>query len=73
MPDYAEACAGLKNAQQFELRRTQMAILTLIKKLVTEFVAPAGPHDTPDTVAYHAQPDDRELRFSPSSALRRHY
>jgi hypothetical protein len=50
-----------------------MTILTLIKKLVIEFLAPVEPHCTPDTVAYHAQADDRELRFSRSSALRRHY
>jgi hypothetical protein len=56
-----------------ELRRTQMAILNAIIKLATEFVTPVEAHYTHDTVAYHAHADDRELRFSPSSALRRHY
>jgi hypothetical protein len=73
MPDYATPRMGLKHLQQIELRRSQMAVLNIIKKLVIEFVAPAETHYMLDSVAYHAQADDRELRFSPSTALRRHY
>jgi hypothetical protein len=49
-----------------------MAILSAIKKLVIEFVAPVEANYSLDSVAYHAQADDRELRFTPSSVLRRH-
>lgn len=50
-----------------------MAILNIIKKMVTELVASSDADYTLDSVAYRVQADDRELRFSPSSALRRYY
>jgi hypothetical protein len=50
-----------------------MAILQFIKKFVAEFVAPAEAHELSDTVAYHSQADDRELRFSRVNVLRRYY
>ena len=51
-----------------------MAILSVIKKLVAEFISPVEAHNFDlNTAAYHGQTDERELRFSPSSALRRHY
>jgi hypothetical protein len=50
-----------------------MAILNAIKNLVIEFVTPVEADYSLDSVAYHAQADDRELRFTPSSVLRRHY
>jgi hypothetical protein len=56
-----------------EQRKTQMAILNIIKKMVTELVASSDADYTLDSVAYRVQADDRELRFSPSSALRRYY
>lgn len=50
-----------------------MGIFNRIRDIFLSFVRPA---DTPceiDAGAYHSQPDERELRFSPSSVLRRHY
>ena len=50
-----------------------MTIVNFIKKLVTELLAPVEAHYAIDAVAYHERSDERELRFSPISALRRHY
>jgi hypothetical protein len=40
---------------------------------VVRLLAPVEVHYTPDTMSYHSAGDDRELRFSPTSALRRYY
>ena len=50
-----------------------MAIIQHIKKFVVEFVTSAEANETADAIAYHAQADDRELRFSRTSVLRRYY
>jgi hypothetical protein len=71
MPDYVAPRMGLPC--EGRRRKTQMAILNIIKKMVTELVASSDADYTLDSVAYHVQADDRELRFSPSSALRRYY
>ena len=71
MPDYVAPRTGLGCVGP--TRKTQMAILNIIKKMVTELVASSDADYTLDSVAYHVQADDRELRFSPSSVLRRYY
>ena len=51
-----------------------MAVLNHIKSFIAAaFVQPVEGHYAQDPIAYHSQPDERELRFSPTSALRRHY
>ena len=50
-----------------------MAILNHIKGFIAAFVQPVEANYALDPIAYHSQPDERELRFSPTSALRRHY
>jgi hypothetical protein len=73
MPDYNERPSGLNEDYRIDTGRSQMAILNHIKSLIAAFVMPVEAHYMLDTTAYHSQPDERELRFSPSSVLRRHY
>ena len=50
-----------------------MAIFKHIKSIIATLVQPVEADRMLDTVAYHSKPDERELRFSPTSVLRRHY
>lgn len=50
-----------------------MGVLSVITKIIAELFAPDEVAQAADTIAYHGQADDRELRFSPASVLRRHY
>jgi hypothetical protein len=50
-----------------------MTVLYHIKSLIAAFLQPVETHYALDPIAYHSQPDERELRFSPASALRRYY
>jgi hypothetical protein len=73
MPDYVERPRGLDHAYQVEFRRRQMTVLNRIKNFVAAFVQPVEAGYAPDSIAYHSQPDERELRFSRSNVLRRYY
>jgi hypothetical protein len=73
MPDYAAARTGLVLVFQMEIRRTHMAIVNTIRKLVIEFVASVEAHYTLDTIAYRAQANQSDPRFGSSGALRRRY
>jgi hypothetical protein len=73
MPDYVERPRGLDHAYQVESRRRQMTVLNRIKNFVAAFVQPVEAGYAPDSIAYHSQPDERELRFSRSNVLRRYY
>ena len=50
-----------------------MTVLNYIKNLITAFMQPVEAQYTLDPIAYHSQPHERVLRFSPSNTLRRHY
>jgi hypothetical protein len=50
-----------------------MTVLNRIKNFVAVFVQPVEAEYAPDSIAYHSQPVERELRFSRSNVLRRHY
>ena len=50
-----------------------MTVLNHIKSLIAAFVQPVEAHYVLDPIAYLSQPDERELRFSQTGALRRHY
>jgi hypothetical protein len=50
-----------------------MAVLNRIKNFIVAFVQPVEAGYAPDAVAYHSQPNERELRFSRSNVLRRYY
>jgi hypothetical protein len=50
-----------------------MTVLNRIKSFIAAFVQPVEAGYAPDPIAYHSQPDERELRFSRSNVLRRHY
>jgi hypothetical protein len=50
-----------------------MTVLNHIKSFIAAFVQPVEAHYTLDPIAYHSQPDERELRFSRSNVLRRYY
>ena len=50
-----------------------MTVLNDTKSLIAAFLQAIETHYALDPVAYHSQPDEREFRFSPTSALRRHY
>ena len=50
-----------------------MTVLNRIKNFLTAITQPVEAAYTPDSIAYHSQPDERELRFSRSNVLRRYY
>lgn len=50
-----------------------MAILSRIGGFISQFIGQTEATDYPDSVAYHREPNDGELRFSRISALRRYY
>jgi hypothetical protein len=50
-----------------------MTVLNHIKNFIAAFAQPVEAYYTLDPIAYHSEPDEREFRFSPTSALRRHY
>ena len=50
-----------------------MTVLNRIKNLVAAFVQSVEAGYAPYSIAYHSQPDERELRFSRSDVLRRYY
>jgi hypothetical protein len=50
-----------------------MTVLNRIKNFVAAFVQLVEAGYGPDSIAYHSQPDERELRFSRGNVLRRYY
>jgi hypothetical protein len=50
-----------------------MTVLNHIKNFVAAFVQPLEAGYALGSIAYHSQPDERELRFSRSDVLCRHY
>ena len=50
-----------------------MTVLNRIKNFVAAFVQPVEAGCAPDSIVYHSQPDERELRFGRSNVLRRYY
>ena len=50
-----------------------MTVFNRIKSFLAAFVQPVEAGHAPDSIAYHSQPDERELRFSRSNVLRRYY
>jgi hypothetical protein len=50
-----------------------MTVLNRIKSIIAAFVEPMEAGYALDPIAYHSQPNERELRFGGSNVLRRHY
>jgi hypothetical protein len=50
-----------------------MTVPDRIKRFIAAFVQPVQVRHTLDSIAYHSQPNEMALRFSPSNALRRNY
>ena len=50
-----------------------MTVLNRIKNFVSAFVQLVEAGYAPDSIAYHSQPDERELRFSRGNVLRRYH
>ena len=49
-----------------------MTILHHLGNVIRAFVTPVEARYTIDTIAYHAQPNEKVRRFSPTNALRRY-
>jgi hypothetical protein len=50
-----------------------MTVLNRIKNFVAAFVQLVEAGYALDSIAYHSQPDERELRFSRGNVLRRYH